>query len=166
MKSISPYIRLVRYPDPDDEPHYVRLAMTASNRRVRGYLEFSLPTAELMRWADSMETFPVHAGSALIYECGSERPEDRCASHFRLRVATVDLQGHSVIEFRCNNNEEFPNREIAEFCIQTDPAAINRFGQVCRAFADLKHEVLEWTPISERLFESLGDREQEFAAFR
>jgi hypothetical protein len=118
----------------------------------------------VQRWADGMETFPIHRHSALLWEFGSERPEDRCAYYFRMRVFTVDAKGHSAVHFRFSNNGELPNREISEFCIECDPAPINRLGQLFRAFAKLNHEVLEWSPASECLFESIEDPEQEFAA--
>jgi hypothetical protein len=164
MQDMTQYIRLIRYPY--EEPYHLHLSMTASNGRVRGRLEFYLGAQELMRWAEGMETFPLHARSVLLWELGSERPEDRWSCYFRLRVFTVDAQGHSAIQFRFNNNAELPDREITEFCIRTDPAAINRLGQLCRVFADMRHEVLEWSPASERLFESIEDPEQEFARER
>jgi hypothetical protein len=65
---------------------------------------------------------------AALWEYGSKRPEDRCACYLRMRVFTGDLQGHSAIHFRFNNNEDLPHREVSEFCIRTDPAPINRLG--------------------------------------
>lgn len=44
----------------------------------------------------------------------------------------------------------------------TDPAPINRLGQLFGEFAKLGHEVLEWSPSSGRLFKSLEDPEQRF----
>ena len=154
------YIRLLRYPY--EEPNHLDLRITASNGHTRGSLQFYVGAQELAHWAEGMETFPVHARSVMLWEYGSERPEDRCACYLRMRVFTEDLQGHSAIHFRFNNNEDLPHREVSEFCIQTDPAAINRLGQLFREFAQLRHDVLEWSPTSGRLFESGKDREQEF----
>ena len=161
---MTSYIRLVRYPY--EEPDHLHLAMIASNGRVRGRLEFYLGAPMLTQWAEGMEKFPRHARSSLLWELGSERPEDRCASYFRMRVFVVDVQGHSAIHFVFNNNRELPRREISEFCIESDPAPINRLGQLFRDFAALKHEVLEWSPTSGQLFESIEDPEQQFATRR
>lgn len=161
---MTQYIRLVRYPY--EEPHHLHLSMTVSNGRSRGQLDFYVSTQQLVSWADGMETFPLHARSVLLWEFGSERPEDRWAYYFRLRVFSVDAQGHSAIQFRFNNNAELPDREMVELCIRADPAAINRLGKLCRSFANMQHEVLEWSPGSERLFESIDSPEQEFSAER
>jgi hypothetical protein len=161
---MTQYIRLVRYPY--EEPHHLHLSMTVSNGRSRGQLDFYASTQQLVSWADGMETFPLHARSVLLWEFGSERPEDRWAYYFRLRVFTVDAQGHSAIQFRFNNNAELPDREMVELCIRADPAAINGLGKLCRSFANMQHEVLEWSPGSERLFESIDSPEQEFSEER
>jgi hypothetical protein len=161
---MGPYIRLVRYPY--EEPFHLNLVMIASNGGVRGRSEFYIGASELISWADSMEAFPMHARSVLLCEIGSERPEDWWAYYFRLRVFTVDAQGHSAIQFRFNNNRDLPDREITEFCVRADPAPINRLGQLCRVFANMKHEVLEWSPTSGQLFTSIEDPEQEFAGDR
>jgi hypothetical protein len=160
IANMTSYIRLVRYPY--EEPHHLDLRITASNGHTSGSLQFYVGAQELTHWAKEMETFPVHARSVLLWEYGSERNEDRCARYFRMRVFTEDLQGHSAIHFRFNNNEDLPEREVSEFCIRTDPAPINRLGQLFREFAKLRHEVLEWSPTSGHLFESLEDRAQEF----
>jgi hypothetical protein len=161
---MTSYIRLIRYPY--EEPYHLDLGITASNGYARGRLQLYVGAQELAHWAEGIETFPVHARSVLLWQYGSERPEDRCACYFRMRVFTEDAQGHSAILFRFNNNADLPHRQISEFCIRTDPAPINRLGQLLREFAKLKHDVLEWSPTSGRLFESLEDPEQEFADAR
>jgi hypothetical protein len=65
-----------------------------------------------------------------------------------------------------NVREGIGQREITEFCLRTDPVPINRLGQLCRVFANMKHEVLEWSPTSGQLFASIEDPEQEFAGDR
>jgi len=161
---MSTYIRVVRLPY--EEPFNLNLVMTASNGNVRGRSEFYVGASELICWADGLEAFPQHARSVLLWEIGSERPEDRWAYYFRLRVFTVDAQGHSAIQFKFNNNWDLPDREITEFCLRSDPAPINRLGQLFRVFANMQHEVLEWSPTSGRLFASIEDAEQEFASDR
>lgn len=146
---MTSYIRIVRYAF--EEPHHLDLRIAASNGHATGSLQFYVGTQELLKWAKEMGTFPVHARSILLWEYGSERNEDRCVSYFRMRVFAEDLQGHSAIHFRFNNYEDLPDREISEFCIRTDPAPINRLGTLLGEFANLRHEVLEWSPTSGQL---------------
>ncbi len=154
---MNPYIRITRYPY--EEPYHLNLMMTASNGHLCGKLEFYLNTAALIEWADAMETFPKHAQSVFLWDVGSERPEDRFAFYFRLRVFTVDPLGHCAIQLRFNNNAELPDREIVEFCIRSEAAQINRFGRLCREFAKLSHQVLDWSLFDGQLYESTQDAE-------
>lgn len=58
----------------------------------------------------------------------------------------MDGFGRCALQLRFNNNQEFPHREISEFCIETVPAQINRLGKMFRQFAKLESPVLEWSP--------------------
>jgi hypothetical protein len=158
---MTSYIRLVRYPY--EEPHHLDLRISAFNGDTGGSLHFYLSTEALAEWADRLQTFPLRADSVLLWEYGSERPEDRRTYYLRMRVFTVDSPGHGAIHFRFNNNEDLPHRQISEFCIRVDPAAINRLGLLLRDFTRFQHEALEWSAASGRLFESLEDPEQEYA---
>jgi hypothetical protein len=155
---MRPSIRIVRYPY--EEPYTLNLVITASNGNVGGRLEFYLGASELLKWAEELERFPMHARSVYLWEVGSEYPEDRFGFYFRLRLFTTDSLGHCAIQFRFNNNAALPDREISEFCIGgLEPAQINRLGQLCRKFAALKHEVLDWSPTDGRLCESAREVE-------
>src|SRR5262249_39295897 len=123
-------------------------------------LEFYLNANALVGWADAMEHFPKHQGSVFLFELGSEKPEDRFAFYFRLRLFTVDSAGHCAIQFRFNNNQALPEREISEFCSLTEAAKINRLGSLCREFAKLRHSVLRWSLTDGKLYESIQEAEQ------
>jgi hypothetical protein len=133
--------------------------MEASNGRVRGKLAFYVNADALIEWADALERFPQHAQSVFLWEVGSERAEDRFAFYFRLRLFTVDSLGHCVIQLRFNNNAELPDREISEFCIRSEAAQLNRLGRLCREFAKLNDQVLEWSLNEGQLYRSIEDAE-------
>lgn len=137
-----------------EEPYHLNLIMWASNGRVTGGLEFYVNAREILEWAVAMERFPLHAQSVELWEIGSEYPEDRFSVYFRMRLFTVDGLGHCALQFRFNNNEALPDREISEFCIPAEAAQINRLGQLLRGFAELKHLVLHWSPSGGGLYES------------
>src|SRR5687768_3782680 len=117
---MNPYIRITRHPY--EEPYHLNLVIEASNGSVCGKLEFYLNADALLKWADEMEIFPRHATSVVLWEIGSERPEDRFAFYFRLRLFTVDSLGHGAIQLRLNNNAALPDREVSEFCIRAEAA--------------------------------------------
>lgn len=160
---MSQYIYIKRVPY--DEPHYVNLLMWASNGSVVGGLEFCINADDLLEWAAEMEQFPRHAASVQLWELGSEYPEDRFAFYFRMRLFTTDGLGHCALQFRFNNNQALPDREITEFCIPAEAAQINRLGQLLRGFAELKHLVLHWSPSGGRLYESREEAKQAWAEY-
>ena len=61
------------------------------------------------------------------------------------RVFMTNSRGSSAIQVRFCNNNELPYREIVEFCIQTEPAAINRLGKLFREFSKLERDFLVWS---------------------
>lgn len=156
--SASPFIRIIRYPY--EEPHHLNLVMSASNGHASGRLEIYLNAEDLLKWAEGMEKFPMHAQSVQLWELGSEYPEDRFAFYFRLRLFTVDSLGHCAIHFRFNNNAALPDREISEFCIRSEAAQVNRLGRLCREFAQLSHRVLYWSLTDGELYESIQEAER------
>ena len=155
---MNSWITITRYPY--EEPYQLNLLMTASNGRQLGEIEFYINTDDLNEIADILEEFPRHASDVYLYELGSERSEDRCAYYFRFRLCTIDLVGHCAIHLRFNNNLDIPDREITEFCIPAEPFAINRLGNFFREFAQLKHEVLYWSPVESKLYKTQKEVEQ------
>lgn len=143
MSSSRSYLRITRIPY--EEPYHIQLSIEASNGTQATKFEVYVNAQVLNEWADHLEVFPRHNSDVFLYEVGSERPEDRWAYYFRFRVFLIDLFGHCAIHLRINNNDDLPLRQIAEFCIQTEPSQIKRLGNLFREFAKLKHHVLDWT---------------------
>ena len=99
----------------------------------------------LKKIGETLKNFPRHSNDVFLHEIGSEKPEDRFAYYFRFRVFTTDSRGTSAIQIRFCNNAELPYREVFEFCIQTEPAAINRLGELFLQFAKLEQEYIAWS---------------------
>lgn len=140
---MSNFIRIERIPY--EEPYHVQLVWNASNGSVSSYFEYYDNADSLKEMAERLESFPRHSSDVFLYEIGSERPEDRFAYYFRLRVFTTDSRGSSAIQIRFCNNNELPYREIVEFCIKTEPAAINRLGKLFREFGKLEQDFMAWS---------------------
>src|SRR5690349_12629381 len=118
---MNPFFRLTRYFY--EEPHFLNLFVAASNGRVQGELEIYCNAKDLGVVARQLRAFPFSGSrDAVLWELGSERPEDRFAFYFRLRAVRVSALGRCAIEMRTNNNRSPPDREISEFSIEALPA--------------------------------------------
>ena len=155
---MTPSIKIIRYPY--EEPHHLNLVIEATNGPFRGRLEFYCNASDLIELSNELEAFPRHASAVYLWELGSERVEDRFAHYFRFRLFTIDSVGHCAIQLRFNNNEELPDREIAEFCIEAEPSELVKFGNLVRKFSRLEHEVLFWEPSGGQLYKNKEEAEQ------
>jgi hypothetical protein len=135
----------------------VHLNLAVCNGRSLAQIEYYATAESLIELADRLEVFPRHTMDVFLFELGSERPEDRCMYYLRLRAFLKDALGHSAIHIRFNNNRALPELEIAEFCLDAEPSQINRFGQLCRRFANLRHAVLHWWIQDGALYEMIDD---------
>jgi len=140
---MSNYIRIERIPYED--PYHVQLVWSASNGSVSTCFEYYDNADSLKEVAGRLENFPRHSSDVFLYEIGSEKHEDNFAYYFRLRAFTTDSRGSSALQIRFSNNRDLPYREIVEFCIQAEPAAINRLGKLFREFANLNQEYMAWS---------------------
>jgi hypothetical protein len=140
------YIKLERIPY--EEPYHLQLLWDVSNGHISTCFEYYDNAKSLIEIAERLEEFPRHSSDVFLYEIGSERSEDRFAYYFRFRVFTTDLRGNSAIQIRFCNNSELPYREISEFCIQAEPANINRLGNLFREFSTLEKNFLVWSESS------------------
>ena len=130
---------------PYEEPYHVQLVWNAANGHISSCFEYYANADSLNEMAERLERFPQHHGDVFLYEIGSEKPEDRFAYYFRFRVFNTDSRGRAAIQIRFCNNNELPYREIVEFCIQTEAAAINKLGKLLREFALLEQEFIAWS---------------------
>ncbi len=140
---MSYHIKIERIPY--EEPYHLQLVWDVSNGKVSSRFEYYDNAESLIKMAENLEQFPRNSSDVFLYEIGSEKPEDRFAYYFRFRVFTTDRRGSSAIQIRFCNNNDLPYREIAEFCIQTEPASINRLGKLFREFSKLEKDFLAWS---------------------
>lgn len=156
------YMKFTR--SPYKEPDHLHLFLAACNGRQAAEIAFFISRDILANWAQGLEGFPLHRGDVYLWEHGSERPKDKWAYYLKLRVFTTHAAGHCAIHLRLNNNAALPELEISEFCIEADAAAINRLGGLFRAFGNLEHEVLIWTPTEGRLIKTSAEAEPQRGA--
>lgn len=138
----EPFLRITRHPY--EEPHLLNLFVAASNGRQRGELEIYANAEDLTAFASGLRGFPKKSGDPVLWELGSERPEDRFAFSFRLRAFQARPGGLCAIEVRLCNNRKPPGREVSEFSIEAFPADLDRLADLLERFARLEHRVLEW----------------------
>jgi hypothetical protein len=141
---------------PYEEPYHVRLLITASNGRLRGELEYYCNADDLQELGAQLRDYSGNRDKEIVYELGSEKPEDRFAFFLRLRVKAINSRGHCYVSVRLNNNDSGPDREITEFSIPAEVADVNRLGDLLAGFGQLRHRRLLWRVTSGELIED-GD---------
>jgi hypothetical protein len=138
----APGIRITRYPY--EEPHHLNLRITASNGRIVGDLEYYCNATDLGVLGRQLAGFSGKRSEEIVYELGSEKPEDRFAFLFSLRVKPLDSVGHCAVIVRLSNNGTVPEKEVSEFAIKAEVADVNRLGRLFEEFGRLEHRVLDW----------------------
>src|SRR6266567_3713694 len=93
-----------------EEPYHLNLHIEASNGRVNGTLEYYCNADDLKTLGKQLVDFTGSRSQAVIYELGSEKPNDRFAFFLSLRVRPVDSSGHCAVHVCMNNNQEPPSR--------------------------------------------------------
>jgi hypothetical protein len=106
------------------------LRIIASNGRVRGELEYYCNANDLSELGAQMEAYSGDREREILYELGSEKPEDRFAYFIRLRVKAINSRGHCAVSVRLNNNASSPEREVAELSIPAEVADVNGLGRL------------------------------------
>ena len=130
--------------NPYEEPFHINLIVKASNGTQAGEIEIYDNGEKLKLIASSLESFPKHNTDTYLWELGSERSEDKFAFFFRFRVYVINLSGSCAIQLRFNNNQDYPDLAITDFCIKAEPAGINRLGKLFREFSKLEKRKLFW----------------------
>ena len=139
---MKPFIRMTRHPY--EEPYHVNLVVAASNGRQQGEIEIYANAEDLAVFARALRVFPQQNDDSVLWQLGSERPEDHFAFYYRLRVFRVSANGRCAIEVRFCNNQEPPHREVIEFSIEALPSDLDRLADLLERFGSLEHRVLEW----------------------
>lgn len=126
-----------------EEPHCVNLVVQASTDGCSAELEVYANAEDLARAADALEAF-LRPDREFKWELGSERPDDRFAFYFLLRVWQVSAAGRCAAGIRFCNNQQPPDRRVAEFSWLVEPADVDRLGRSFREFSRLASDAMEW----------------------
>ena len=145
-------IRITR--KPYEEPHHLNLVIEAWNERINGLLEFYCNLEGIKKLGKQLADFAGDRDKEIVYELGSELPQDRFAFFLSLRVRPLDSLGHCAVMVRLNNNQDPPARLVSEFSIRADVADLNRLGELLIHFSRLQHRVLDWGVQEGRLLET------------
>lgn len=142
---------------PYEEPYHLRLLIVASYGRLRGELEYYCNADDLQELGAQMRAYSGSRDQEIVYELGSEKPEDRFAFFLSLRVQAINSRGHCCLSVRLNNNDPTPRREITELSIPAEVADVNRLGDLLMGFSQLRHHRLVWRVTTGELLED-GER--------
>ena len=113
MNTITTGIKITRFPY--EEPYHLNLRIEASNGKMNGRLGYYCNADDLKELGGKLLGYLGNKDQAIVYQLGSEKPEDRFAIFFSFRINPIDFAGHSVIRIRMNNNEPPPATEACEF---------------------------------------------------
>lgn len=138
----APWLKIARHPY--EEPHHLNLWISASNGRLESSLEYYCNAEDLGDLGKKLSGFSGKRSEEVVYDLGSERPEDNFAFFFSMRAKALDSLGHCALRVRMSNNRADPETEVSEFFIKADVADLNRLGQLLQEFGQLRHRVLDW----------------------
>ena len=102
---------------PYEEPYHLRLRISTSNGRLRGELDYYSNADDLRELGAQMRAYAGDREREIVYQLGSEKPEDRFGFFLSLRVKAINSRGYCCVIVRLNNNESPPDTEITEFAI-------------------------------------------------
>ena len=130
---------------PYEEPYHLNLLVSAGNSSTQAEFEIYANASDLDDAAVSLIGFPNTDNQIFTWELGSEDAQDRFAFHFRLRIFQFSSTGRCAIEVRFNNNQQAPNQQIVEFCIEAYASDLDRLGKKFETFSRLKDLTMEWS---------------------
>lgn len=141
------FLNITRHPY--EEPHHVNLVVHAGNASTQGKFEIYANASDLGDAATALSGFPTNRDDSFVWQLGSDDKKDRFAFHFRLRVFQISPAGRCGIEIRFNNNQQPPDQQIVAFCIEAEPADIDRLGRMFDCFSRLDDLTMQWSVDSE-----------------
>lgn len=141
------YLEVCRLPY--EEPYHIQLEITASNGVFTGSTDIYCNVNNLEKIGHVLQVFPRSIPDEYKYEYGSNNPADRYYRYFFLRVYTVGSCGHSAVQISINQNQDEPGEGVCLFSIRSEPASINRLGDLFVTFSKLQHFEFKWFPNSD-----------------
>jgi hypothetical protein len=118
--------------DYDDDTTFV---IKANNKYCAVLLDFYGTTEEFKDFGSELVNFPLNINQEVhCPPLGSYDENLNYAYWLTIKVYCYDQNGHVALEITVNNHELQPRNYQAKFCIETDPATINKFGQRLRGW--------------------------------
>jgi len=142
IPEVTSVLRITRHPY--EEPYHLNLVVRVETPRSAGELEIYINSDDLRVAADALRSFPRRPGDEFAWEIGSERPEDRWAYYFLLRVTQVRLTGQCSVRVRLNNNQQAPDQFLFDVSIPAEPMDLARLASLLSEFGKLRATELEW----------------------
>ena len=116
----------------DDDTTFV---IKANNTNCAASLEFYGTPEEFKEFADELVDFPKTIDQEVHYPPRSRYDSSvNYAYWLTIKVFCYDPSGHVALEISIGNKEVQPWNYQSRFCIQTDAATLNRFGQRLRGW--------------------------------
>lgn len=111
-----------------DDDDISKFKIEATNGVTSGSLEFWGYLDHFHGFAKGLITFPKTIDDMVVHANGEESP--KWHFYFYLKAFCYERNGASAIHVKINNNRNAPDSNNAEFFITTDPASINKLGQL------------------------------------
>ena len=105
----------------------LNLAIQVSNGLFSGYIEIDTYDSDIRDLAKKLIDYPKTIKDRIDFKIGER---EKWAFYFFLQVYAYDNLGHSIIEFRLDNNKKDFEKESAQFGILCNPADINDLGKI------------------------------------
>ena len=121
-----------------------------------GTFEFYVDSKSLLEISSGIKAAPI---TEFKWQIGSKDPQDRFAYYLSIRCYSVRSGGECALEIIIDNNQSGPERESSEFSILALPADLDRVSELLTNFSELKHEVLEWSLVDGRIYNSEDKKE-------
>lgn len=139
---INPRVILRRHPY--EEPYHLHLEWQVTNGDFAACIDTYANADDLIAIGQGLLNFPSRVPDEFSYEYGSENPQARFYRYFLMRAYTVGNRGHCGLQFVLNLNQAEPEEGKCTFSIQTEPASLNRLGELFLRFRELGHLELRW----------------------
>lgn len=126
-----------------EEPYHLNLIIQVSDDQHSGELEFYMTNESFIKCANELENFPDNKWNEVLWELGSENPQEKFAFFFRFHVVFV-LPNSSKIHIRLCNHSEILNPDGLDFVIESEVDEIKRLGRLWKRFSSLQEMKIQW----------------------
>lgn len=134
-------LHLIRIPY--EEPYHLNLLIRVSNDDHSAELEFYTSNESLLKFAEDLENFPMDNQQEVIWELGSENPEDKFGFFFRIH-ATLNTSNDVSINIRLCDNSDIIHPICSNLILSCNVEELNNLGRLLNHFSVLGEMKLQW----------------------